>query len=334
MRGNRSYVLAHGDRLAVEFGGDPSTRHLVPSVVLLHGLVLADDDRFVEARDYLEHGLAMHATLPTSRDLTSLDRFELELVRVCLVLGDYGRAEALATTLEEPNRAMETRLGAIRSKAMLATIHGNYETAHQLINAAASLVERIHSRLFATLLDADRAMVLGTQGRLPEAILLADNCLRLLAQPGAGPHLRWAAAQSAALALTLGRYAAEAGDLSSAQRLVLTGVGCAERLGGTYMRAHADLTISTMWWAQGRYHQAVDVVRSARRTFVQLGTTPSAALATLQEGRVAWAQGLSAAAQPLLRQALNELAGLGHHREVEQLRVALGALDHGHAAQV
>ncbi|MCX7621450.1 MAG: hypothetical protein N2037_11490, partial [Acidimicrobiales bacterium] len=311
MQGNVGYVAAHGDRLAVELSEDPRTRHLVPTVVLLHGLVLAGEDHFVQAREYLEHGLAMQATLPGNRQAISSDRFELELVRVLLILGDYGKAEHLCRTLEEPRRAADTRLGAIRARAIMAATRGEYETAHQLINAAASLAERIHSRFLATLVDADRAMVLGTQGRIPEAILLAHNCLRLLAQPGAGPYLRWAAGQSAALALTLGRYAAEAGDLPNAERLILVGVGTSERFDRPFLRAHADLAISTMWWAQGRYHQAGELARSARHAFTQLGATPSTALATLHEGRVAWAQGLVAAARPVLRSAHAALVQLG-----------------------
>ncbi len=327
LRGRHDTVLAEGDRLAVALGEDPDQRGWVPAVVLMHGAVLAAEDRFAPACDYLEQGLAMLPGTESERETKRGDSYDLTLVQCQLVLGRYDEALGRLTALEEPDRPVETRLGAIRARAQVAAARGDDEQAHWLLNAATNLAARMRSRFSMTLVDADRALLLAGSGRLHEGVRLADSVLGPLIRPGVGTHATWAASEAAALALTLCRLTADRGDLATAERMLLAGAAAADRVQRPFLDAHLDFAISVLWRQKGAYLQSEPLLGDALGDFVRLGCRPAAAAGHLAAGHLAWARGMHAAAVPLYQQALAEHRDLGHRRDVAEVTHLLRLAD-------
>lgn len=327
LRGEQGHVRAHGDALAVRLAADPAQRGLVPAVVLMHGMVLAAADELVSACDYLEQGLAMLPGTESAREAGTGDDYALALVQCEVLLGRYDAALGRLTALEEPDRPVETRLGAIRARAQIAGTRGDDEQAHWLLNTATNLASRMRSRFSMTLVDADRALVLAIGGRVHEGVRLADSVLGPLTRPGRGNHPEWAAAEAAALALTLSRLTADRGDLATAERMLLTGAAATDRVPRPLLDAHLDLAISVLWRQKGAHQQAEPLLRDAVVDFVRLGCRPAAALGRVAEGHLAWARGMRSAAVPLYEQARTEFADLGHRRDVAELTHLLRLAD-------
>lgn len=180
-----------------------------------------------------------------------------------------------------------------------------------------------------TLVDGDRAVLLAVGGRLPEGLRLADAVLGPLSQPGRGTHLDWAAAEAAAMALTLSRLAADRGDLPSAERMLLAGAAAADRAQRPILDAHLDLAISVLWRQKGAFVQAEPLTRDALADFVRLGCRPAAATAHVSAGHLAWARGMRSAALPLYERAQAEFRELGQRRDLAEVTNLLRMVDVG-----
>ena len=314
-------VLADGHRLAATLEEHPAQRRFVAPVALMFGAALAESDAFTDACTWLEHGLDRAAADEDAEvsigrgDKAGLDWFALRLVELQILLGRYGEAWNRLTPLEEPTKPDATRLAAIRGRAALNTIKGEYELAHNLLNAAATVTERLGSRFLEAEVDADRAIVLATQGRLREAGLLAERTLEGLIKTPSGPHGAWAAGTTAAVALTIARRSFGAGLDEDGERWLLLGAGAIERSATTYLTAQLDVTIATSWRHQGSIGRAEELCTDAAVRLAALGCRPAEASATLELAELALAHGMAEAALPLAQRALDELSYLGHARD-------------------
>jgi hypothetical protein len=311
-------VVREGDALAATLDREPRHRAFVPATAMMFGAAYAELDAYATACRYLDYGLERYAEDESShlKELGGADWFALRLVEVQLLLGRYGDAWILLTKLEEPDRRDLTRLAAIRGRATLNAIRGDYEGAHHLLNAAISVTDRIHSGFHVTTVEADRAIVLAMQGRMLEAIALADRTLERLAQPAAGGMGTWSAQSTAAITLTLSRLCLDAGNTADGERFLLTGTAAVDRARTTFLSAAVDLGICALWRAQGAEGAAEPLCTEAALTFGRLGCRPAEALATLELAKIADARGMATSAIPLLERARDEFSYLGHARDL------------------
>ncbi|MEZ5206045.1 MAG: hypothetical protein R2690_03460 [Acidimicrobiales bacterium] len=337
LRRDATTVLRDGDDLAVTLAEAPWSRFLVPAVIVLQGSTMGMRPDLVppgEAIRYLSQGISLADHLIDEPDgdaaasgldkaLGPIDPFRMELMQLLLVVGRYDEAHALASTLQEPTHGAVARLAGLRTHAAVSAVRGEHELAHQVLNAAASLSERMRSRFARMLVDVDRSVLLGTQGRLGEGIALFDNLTRVLSRRSAGSSGAWADTVAAAGALTLSRFAAETGDPVTAERLIYPGAAAVSDTTDPYWKAQLDLSLSVLFWAQRRFDDAVELCREARAGFEGGAYLPGAAQAVMHEGRLAWSQGFTAVATPLLELARHQLVALGHHREPSQIAQAL-----------
>ncbi|MEZ5136298.1 MAG: hypothetical protein R2699_14890 [Acidimicrobiales bacterium] len=167
----------------------------------------------------------------------------------------------------------------------------------------------------------DRSVLLGTQGRLGEGIALFDNLTR-----GAVPALR----------RLLGRLGRHRGrrrgahaepvrrrdrDPAIAERPIYPGAAAVSDTTDPYWKAQLDSSLSVLFWAQRRFDDAVEPAarRWLRGRRLPAGRRPSGDA----RGRLAWSQGFTAVATPLLELARHQLVALGHHREPSQIAQAL-----------
>jgi hypothetical protein len=314
-------VLADGHRLAASYEEEPNQRRFVAPVAIMYGIALAEDDAYLEAINWLEHGLDRAAADEETGDTVrsgekaGTDWFTFRLIELYLLVGRYGDAWDRLTPLEEPGRREATRLAAIRGRAALNTIRGDYEGAHHLLNAAVTVTERMGSGFMAAEVEADRVILLATQGRLHEALLLADRTLDGLIKTPSGPHGAWAAASTAAVALTLARRCLAEGRDDDGRRWLLFGAGAVERSPTSYLSAQLDVTIATSWRLQGALGRAEELCSAAAIRLAALGCRPAEAAATLELAHLALAHGMAEAALPLAQRAVDELTFLGHARD-------------------
>jgi hypothetical protein len=332
-------VLADGHQLAATFETVDQQRRFVAPVALMFGAALAEGDAYLEACTWLEHGLERTAADQAAGDAVILgefggtDWFSLRLIELYMLVGRYGDAWNRLTPLEEPSRRETTRLAAIRGRALLNTIRGDYEAAHNLLNAAVTVTERIGSSFLAAMVEADRAVLLATQGRRREAVLLADRTLDRLIKTPSGSHGVWAAASAASVALTLARRCFAADEHDEGERWLLLGAGSIERSPTTYLSAQLDVTIARSWRQQGAIGRAESLCSAAAIRLASLGCRPAEAAATLELARLAAARGMDEAALPLAQRAYDELTYLGHaleRREAAELLAQIGASPSSH----
>lgn len=328
-RGAFAEVVRTGDALAEALDRESRNQAFVPAVAMMRGAALAELDSYVEACRFLELGLDRLSEDEDSnlRELSDGDWFALRLVELLTKLGRYGDAWGRLTALEEPTKPHTTRLAALRGRAALNTIRGDYEGAHHLLNAATSVVDRINSQFLVAEIEADRVVVLAVQGRMLEATMLADRVLERLGRPAAGRRGSWSSESTAAVALTLSRLCVEAGNLKDGERYLLVGSGAVERAPTTYLSAHVDLAISTLWCEQGSAGGAEPLCRDAERAFSRLACRPSEAQATLELALIARARGMATSALPLLERAHAEFSYLGHARELSVTEALLRRAD-------
>ncbi len=322
-------VIGDGEVLAATLDGEDRTRVFVPAVALMFGSALAEREEYVRATRLLTYGLERIAEDEGSRirEVGDADWFALRLIELLTLLGRYGEAWVRLPSLEEPTKPLSTRLGAIRGRAALSTIRGDYEGGHHLLNAATSVIEKIHSAFMLSTIEADRVVVLALSGRLSEATNLADRTLGPLTEPLAGPRGTWASQLGAAVALTLSRVCIEAGDVRRGERYLLMGTAAAGRAPKSYMSAQLDLAMATLWRAQGSPGTAEPVCREAAQTFARLGCRPAEAAATLELAKLAEARGMITSARPLFERAVSEMAFLGQPREHREALACLQRLD-------
>lgn len=326
-RGQQQLVLSHGDRLAVELSQDPLTRGWVPLVVLLHGAVLADRDLPRDALRYLEQGLAMLPGTESAAELGTADFFELLVVELLFTLGRVGEVALRLEPLLLPDRPLETRFGALRAQAKVSAWYGRYEEAHHFLNTAVGVANRARSNFSAALVEADRALLLVTQGSPYEGGAVAERVLPGLLKPGSSPRHRWANAEGAACALGIARYASVNHDLFSAGRYL----GMAEPVvAGTGRRALAGLAALAR---AGYFREVRDAdgaeaaIQVARTAFNAVPSPVGLALAGLDQARLAADRGLLASARPLAERAVVELGELRVARDLADARALLSSID-------
>lgn len=326
-RGLQQAILRDGDDLAVALAANELTRGWVPLVVLLHGTVLADLDRPRDAARYLEQGLAMLPGTLAATEIGTGDHFVLLLVEQLFALARIDEVAAHLEPLLLPDRPLETRFGALRAQARLAVWHGRYEEAHHYLNTAAGVAGRARSNFFAALVDADRAMLLVTQGSSFEGGAVAERVLPALLRPGRSPRQRWANAEGAACALTIARYAAGGHDLFTAGRYL----AMAEPVvAGTGRRALAGLAALARAAYAREVLDADGAERSLQLARAMFSAVPSPlglAVTELDQARLAAGRGLLAAARPLAKRAAGQLFELRTARELADARALVAWID-------
>jgi hypothetical protein len=233
-----------------------------------------------------------------------------------MLVGRYREAWTVVQRLAEPARPIESRLGATRAHLALSAVFGDFDTAHNLLNTDSGLAHQLRSRQQEVVVDGDRAIVAACQGRVVEAAAFADEVLPMLSRPGPGAQLAWARAQAITVATTVARAAAEAGDAATGERVLASITAIVDRTGRSFDRAQVDLARGTLWRTSGHVREAEAPVTAARRTFLELGCAPAAAMAQLEEARLAVARGYEASSRPLFERARAEFDALGLRREV------------------
>jgi hypothetical protein len=261
---------------------------------------------------------------PPSRAPTA-DWFELLLCEVHLRTGRSGDAADRLGRLIEPQRDVTVRFGATRALATVATLAGQHERAHHLLNTAGGLATRIPSRFRGALVEGDRAVVLARQGRLNEALAVAERVLAPLVRPVSGPYQRWGRHEAASVALALSRLAGRAGDGAAAHRLLGVAGDALGPVPDPVLDAHLHLTAAGVL-ADDEPDDIERRLARAATVFAHTGDRPAAALVTLEHARRAHQRGLDQSAAPLYDQAASELRACGwgvEARHAEALRTAL-----------
>ena len=311
-QGDTDAVLGTGqhvlDALAAE-GGEAAS--LAPAVLLMVGAHLARRERLSDAIAYLDRGLVQLPGSQATREVGTADWYALLLIQLELLVGRYQQAWPRIQRLVEPDRPLETRLGATRAQLSVNAAFGDYETAYQLLNTAVGLADRLGNRQQAAMVTGDRAIVLALQGRTLEATGFADAVLGDLARPLRGPLGAWAAAQAVTVSATVARRAADAGDLLTAQRLVYGAGELVGRTGRTLDQAQLALARGVVAGRGGDLAGSEAALGEARQLFQALGCAPAAAQAQWEEANLAVARGLRASAGPLFERAREEFAVLG-----------------------
>ncbi len=135
--GTAQHVL---DALAAD-GGEAAS--VSPAVLLMVGAHLARRERLLDAIAYLDRGLLQLPGSSATREVGTGDWYALLLVQLEVLVGRYQQAWPLIQQLVEPDRPIETRLGATRAQLSVNAAFGDYETAYQLLNTAAGLADRL-----------------------------------------------------------------------------------------------------------------------------------------------------------------------------------------------
>ncbi len=163
--------------------------------------------------------------------------------------------------------------------------------------------------------EADRALVLAAQGRLREAVVLADDVAGRLGAPAGDDRQQWANQQATVLLTTLARLLAEAGDPMTAERYLLEVAVPATQSRRSYATAQHQLACSVVWREEGDVERAEAPVLAAVEQFNALDTMPALAVARLAEARLADTRGHTVAARAVYDRAIDELGALGLRRE-------------------
>jgi hypothetical protein len=320
--GDADGVLGQAQWVLDQIEPDPGQSVLVPAVLLLAGASLAGAQRYPDALAWLRRGRELTVDDPALvREIGTGESFWLIELDLLLLTGRFRDAWDLVIPLSEPGRALESRLSATRAHVALATTFGDFDRAYQLLNTAAGLAHQMRSRPQQVVVDGDRAIVLAHAGRIAEAAGFADTVLPLLSRPGPGSRLAWAMAQAVTVATTVARLAAGQGDVATAERLLapLSAPGTNRGSGRRFDEGQYALARATVWRDGGHVTEAEAPLAGARRTFLALGCAPAAALAQLEEARLAQIRGYGASSRPLFERARAEFAALGLAREVAEI---------------
>ncbi len=325
IRGDADGVIGQAQALIDQLDGDPEHGDLVAPVLTMVGATLASQEHYADGLAYLERGLSMASGDTAQHEMGKGDTFAMVELDLLLLVGRYRDVWTIVQRLAEPDRPIESRLGAARAHIALATVFGDFDTAHNLLNTASGLAHQLRSRQQEVVVDGDRAIVAASRGRVVEAAAFADEVLPLLARPGPGARLAWARAQAVTVATSVARAAAEAGDAGTAERLLASIGAIADQTGRSFDRAQVDLARGTVWRAGGHLAEAEAPISSARRVFLSLGCAPAAAMAQLEEARLAVARGYQSSSRPLLERARAEFDALGLPREVASIDALLAS---------
>lgn len=328
-QGDAHAVLAQAPVALEQLEDDPAQQELVPAALLLIGASLAGIEHYGDALAYLERGRRLVGDGPmVRREVGTSESFWLVELDLLLLTGRYRTAWDLVVPLSEPDRAIESRLGATRAHVALSCVFGDFDRAYQLLNTAVGLAGQLRSRPAQLAVDGDRAVVLAQHGRLTEATSFAERVLPRLARPGPGPTLAWTTAQAVTVATTVARLAGAGGDVATAERLLasLSHLAAQGGSGRTFDTAQYALARGTVWRDSGHAAEAEPPLASARQLFLGLGAAPAAALAQLEEARLAVVRGYGASARPLFERARAEMVDLGVARDVAAVDRDLAAL--------
>jgi hypothetical protein len=275
-------------------------------------------------------GPSMPAPAPR-RHAPFTDWCSLLLSEVQVRLGRVDVAGERLTALAEPHHDPVTRFAAARGQAALATMAGDHERAHHLLNTATGLAARVPSRFRAALVERDRAVVLARSGRLTEALALADRVLVALVRPVTGAYQRWSRTEATSLALELSRHAALAGAEEPAQRLLQVATDALAPLDHPMLGAHLLLSTAVVLGSGGDAlaAEADQMLSRAGAAFEASGDRSAGALVLLEHGRIAHRRGLERSARPLYHQAAAELRACGLRADAGEPAILLAALDAG-----
>ncbi len=321
-RGDAAGLLARAQLVVDQLEPDPAQAVLVPAVLLLAGASLAGLERYADALAWLRRGRELVTDdADLRREIGSGESFWLVELDLLLLTGRFRDAWDRVVVLSEPERSLDCRLAATRAHVALGTTFGDFDRAYQLLNTAAGLAHQLRSRSQQMVVDGDRAIVLAHAGRIEEAAGFAGAVLPALSRPGPGARMAWAMAQAVTVATTVARLAAQAGDLATAERLLaaLTPLEANRGSGRRFDDGQYALARGAVWRDSGHLVEAEEPLVAARRTFQSLGCAPAAALAQLEEARLAQRSGHGASARPLFERARAEFAALGLGREVAQI---------------
>lgn len=318
---------SRADELATKCSMSAIARVHTPAVVLLHGQMLVESEELTRAAAYLQQGLAMLADTGPHPMVGDGDHHRALLASIALQLGSYDIAAAHLETMEEPHRSLDTRFAALRTRAQLATIGANPEAAHQFLNTAASLAERLKGSFATALIEGDRVNLLASQGRLMEAMVLADHLMLRTMRPVRGDHGAWAASITASICFTLSRHSVDQGRGFDAERFLVAGIAAVERAPSAYLTAHMQLAMARAWRLRRNFEPAEAALQRAASEFGRLGCLPALALVSLEDACLAEARQLSTSTRALFERALQEFEAVGHAWEIGILRRHLGLVD-------
>jgi tetratricopeptide (TPR) repeat protein len=320
-------VLATGEHAVAQLEADTRQQVFVPGAKVLIGGALLSVEHYVDAVAWLEAGLAELAGTAAEHELRGANWFHRALADCYLLLGRWDRAEQYLDWLALPEQPLENRLAAVRGQLFLASARGRFDEAAFLVNAATDLASRAHSEVAVAIVEADRALAFAAQGRLREAVTFVDEVSSRLCAPGSSERQRWANQQATAVLTTLARLLAEAGDLMTAERLLLeTAVPAAESR-RSYAQAQHHLAVGVVRREAGDLVGAEAPVMDAMEQFNALGTLPALAVARLAEAKLADRRSHTVAARALYDTAIDELSALGlprEHADAQRCRAALG----------
>ena len=310
-RGEHDRFLAEAPALRHQLAGQPHGPGFEPALILATGAELAARDLVVPAIATLHEGLRLLPGTPAEDEVGGGGWHALALVELLLVAGDLAAAAAWAERLAAPDRSLEVRLGATRAAAHVRSQRGEHEAAHQLLNAATGMADRSRSRLQATLVEADRAVVLAGHGRTAEAVRLLAPAAEELARPVPGGHGQLAATHAVATGSTVALAAHDAGDeLGTRQLAELVGRAAGD-VPRPLLRPLVLLADAAALAATGDPWAAEAPAFDAGRQAAALGAAPLAARALRLQGDLAAATGRGASAGPLYERALQEQLRLG-----------------------
>jgi ATP/maltotriose-dependent transcriptional regulator MalT len=259
-----------------------------------------------------------------------VDWCELLLCEVHLRTGRTAEATDRLVTLVEPHRDEAIRFAALRAQAVVAALGGRYERAHHLLNSAGGVAARIPSRHRGALVERDRALVLAGEGRVHEALAIAERVATPLIRPVAGPHQRWSRLEAASMALALARTVTRTGDELSGRRLLAMGEAALAGVHAPFLDAHRALARAVVLGPDGEPGEIEDLLTRATTTFEHAGDRPAAALVAREHGRLAHVRGLERSARPFYVQAAAELRSYGWTVDAAEADRLRAALDAGH----
>lgn len=308
--------IAEARWLAPQLAADPELSGFVPGVILRAGGLLAGQESFVEARQFLREGLEMLPGSASERELAGGAEATITLLGVLLVTGDLTEAWHHAGWLTEPHNTVESRLAGTRAQAAIRAAGGDSEIAFHLVNTAAGLALRCRSRLWSAVVETDRAMVLAGAGRVGEAVHLVDDVLDKLSVRVHGRHGVVATSQAAAAASAVAIAAANGGDVATARRLAEAALAASVASGRSLARGEADLAVAAAARAGGHLRGAEQSAFDARQRLSDLGAVPLAAAALRERAAIAWYGGSTEAAVDLATQAVRELEPTGYRVEL------------------
>jgi ATP/maltotriose-dependent transcriptional regulator MalT len=313
-------VLATGEHAVASLEADAKQRGFAPGAMVLVGGALLSIEHYRDGVAWLERGLAAIRDTPSEHELRGAHWFHRALADTYLLVGEWDRAALYLDWLALPEQPIQSRLTAVRGQLYLASVHGRFDDATFLVNAAAELARRIRSEVADAVVQADRALVLAAQGRLAEAVAHADEVAPRLAAPGRDEQQQWANQQVTVVLTSLARALAEAGDLMTAERYLLEVAVPASGARRTYATAQHQLANAVVWREEGDLERAETPLLDAVDQFDALDTRPALAVARLAEAKLADRRGHAVAATALYDRAATELEALHLHREAADAR--------------